>query len=224
MRKWKEKKVRTAFCGILLCAFFSGCGRKEPLVLITESEGAEQEAAEDEIFKAEVSGTETTEVLAEEAGSGKAGGQVLEKTVYVYVCGAVQSPGVVKLPFGSRVEEALQAAGGFGPDADRIYVNLAAVVEDGQQLYFPTAEEAAALAAREAGQQSEEAKESVVNINTADAAKLCTLPGIGEARAADIIAWRQEKGLFEHPQDIMKVPGIKSSAYEKIKDKITTKQ
>ncbi len=136
--------------------------------------------------------------------------------IYVHVCGAVNWPGVVSLPKGSRAEEALLAAGGFREDAQRDYVNLAAMVEDGQQLYFPTMEEAVLL------QQQEYATENgLVNINTADEEQLCTLPGIGESRAQDIINYREKQGAFQKKEDIMKVSGIKQNAYDKLCDRIT---
>ena len=81
---------------------------------------------------------------------------------------------------------------------------------------FPTRQEADVRQ-----QEREAAQAGLININTADAAALCTLPGIGEARARDIISCRESEGPFESCEDIMKVPGIKDSVYEKIKDKIT---
>ena len=135
-----------------------------------------------------------------------------EERIRVYVCGAVANPGVVEVAQGSRAEDALLAAGGFAEDAGREAVNLADWITDGQMLYFPTKEEA-----RQAGTKT---AQGLVNINTADAAQLCTLPGIGESRAADIIAYRERNGGFDSCEDIMKVPGIKTSVYEKIRDKI----
>ena len=85
---------------------------------------------------------------------------------------------------------------------------------------------AAAGAAGSAGQGAAgaggQAASGRVNINTADAAQLCTLPGIGESRAADIIAYREAHGGFASCEDIMNVSGIKESVYNKISDKITT--
>ncbi len=124
-----------------------------------------------------------------------------EERIRVYVCGAVANPGVVEVAQGSRAE-----------DAGREAVNLADWITDGQMLYFPTKEEA-----RQAGTKT---AQGLVNINTADAAQLCTLPGIGESRAADIIAYRERNGGFDSCEDIMKVPGIKTNVYEKIRDKI----
>lgn len=135
--------------------------------------------------------------------------------IYVYVCGAVNSPGVVVLPEGSRAEAALEAAGGLREDAKTDWVNLAAKVTDGEKLYFPTLDETP-----EAPDMEE--PDGLVNINTADEAALCTLSGIGESRARDILRYREENGAFQSPEDIMKVPGIKTSVYNRIKDRIRT--
>ena len=136
--------------------------------------------------------------------------------IRVYVCGAVASPGVVEIPAKSRAEDALAAAGGFGTEASRDAVNLADWVSDGQMLYFPTVQEASSESGPNAG-------EGLVDINKADLPLLCTLPGIGEAKAADIIAYREKHGGFACCEDIMQVTGIKKSTYEKICDKITVR-
>lgn len=143
-----------------------------------------------------------------------------EQLLYVYVCGAVESPGVVALAPGSRVEDALKAAGGFAEEADRNGVNLADWVTDGERLYFPAEGEAEVP---EAAGASAQKSAGLVNINSAGTEELCTLPGIGEARAADIISYREKNGGFGSVEDIMKVPGIKTGAYGKIKDRITVK-
>lgn len=135
--------------------------------------------------------------------------------IYIYVCGAVERSGVVTLMQGSRGEAAVLAAGGMTADADSTYVNLAAKLEDGEKLFIPTKEEVTIL------ELEQQAKESgIININTAELEALCTLPGIGESRARDIIMFREKNGQFEHIEDIMKVSGIKTNAFEKIKDKI----
>ncbi len=148
--------------------------------------------------------------------------------IYVYVCGCVNTPGVVELPEGSRAEAALEAAGGFAEEAWREYVNLAAVVTDGEKLYFPRQDEAETLPPAEQTKQvaqtkqEEQAKQSgLVNVNTADLTELTTLPGIGESRAKDIIAYREKHGDFERKEDLKKISGIKESVYSKLEDKIT---
>ena len=141
-----------------------------------------------------------------------------EVRILVHVCGAVVNPGVVSLSQGSRAEDALVAAGGFAENASMDYVNLAGYVGDGEKLYFPTRDEVSAGVQAQA-----EADDGLVNINTADMATLCTLPGIGESRAKDIIAYRETHGDFESCEDIMKVSGIKTSVYNKLSDRIKVK-
>ena len=140
----------------------------------------------------------------------------------VYVCGQVKEPGVYELEPGSRVYQAVEMAGGFGPDAASWYLNLAQEVADGMKIQVPTEEEALAWGnsggSLSVGQGQTETK---VNLNTADEEQLMTLTGIGESRAADIIRYRQEHGPFERIEDIMNVSGIKEGAFQKIKDSIT---
>lgn len=205
----KRKSIRnlTAACLAMACMLLCcGCKEKGEMILIGGSEPQEQEGftGEEPVSEAGLPETEGSETL-----------------IRVYVCGAVANPGVVEIPQGSRVEDALAAAGGFGADAGREAVNLADWVNDGQKLYFPTEEEAEGAGLPEAG--TDMGSSGLVNINTADAAALCTLPGIGESRARDIIAYREANGGFASCEDIMNVPGIKTAAYEKIKDKITVK-
>ena len=187
--------------GLLGCIvlFMTGCGTAdEAIVLIPPGESV-----------AEFPELEAAEQAAET--------RVVElQTVYVYVCGAVRAPGVVEVPEGSRAAEALELAGGMTTEADPFYVNLAEIVTDGQKLYFPTASEAEELEA--AGKAAEE---GLVNINTASAEELCTLPGIGASRAADIVRYREKNGAFQTKEDIMKVSGIKQNAYDKLCDRIT---
>lgn len=216
----KEKGGRAiAICLVLCClTFFRGCGSGKDVILIGEpGESSESDPAEIPEGRVSEGPSLPPGGPVQEAGTGESE----ESVILVYVCGAVKNPGVVSVPAGSRVEEALLAAGGFREDAGREAVNLADWVRDGQMLYFPTKEEAAELADRE--RESESGGPQAVNINTADMAALCTLPGIGESRAADIIAYREKNGGFQSCEDIMLVPGIKAGAYEKIRDKITVK-
>jgi len=183
------------------------------------------------------SGGAVSEGGTQESGTAESGQAAAQTaSVRVYVCGAVMCPGVVDIPEGSRAEDALLAAGGFSPDAGREALNLADWVTDGQMLYFPTEKEAAewknqgytAQSGSPAGGSqgtgtTQNPASGLVNINTADKALLCTLPGIGESRAADIIAYREKNGSFETCGDVMKVSGIKTSVYEKIRDKITVR-
>ena len=157
--------------------------------------------------------------LAEDAGQESVGETAAGPTVMVHICGCVVVPGVYEVPEGSRVYEVIEQAGGFLPEAAQSYLNLAQIVSDGQKLVVPSVDE---VAPDRYGLSAEDAGDGLININTADKGRLMTLPGIGEARAEAIIAWREKNGRFQTPEDIMQVSGIKEAAYEKIKGLITT--
>lgn len=144
------------------------------------------------------------------------------QTIYVDICGAVTSPGVYELPYGSRVFQAIEKAGGYLPEAAASYLNRARGLSDGQQIYVPTQAEvdSQAIAATEDGAETSTGTDQKINLNTADVSKLTTLTGVGESKALAIIAYREENGPFTSIEDIMNVPGIKEGTYEKIKDKI----
>ena len=212
-----KKRYLGIVCLITACALLCcGCGDKGTAILIGETKESADVPAEGEQEASWASGQAGT--AAQSAASGENASEAQDTMIRVYVCGAVANPGVVEIPQGSRVEDALKAAGGFGAEAGREAVNLADWVSDGQKLYFPKEGEALEEIAAEA-----ESAPGLVNINTADVAALCTLPGIGESRAQDIISYREANGGFGACEDIMKVSGIKTAAYEKIKDKITVK-
>ena len=140
----------------------------------------------------------------------------------VYVCGEVAAPGVYQLKDGMRICDAVEAAGGLTKAASREYWNLAEKLSDGQMIYFPTEEEARERkASAEAAGATVEESDGRIDINTADATQLVTIPGIGETRAAAILAYREKNGPFAKVEDIMQVSGIKSALFEKMKDYIT---
>lgn len=149
-------------------------------------------------------------------------------SVTVYVCGAVNCSGVYSLDGTPRVVDAICAAGGFSDRADPDYINQAMLLSDGQKVYIPTIEETAnpdnALYEKCEGLSGDMGKkeggECKVNINTADASELMTLPGIGKAKAALIIEYRTSCGRFDSVEDIMKINGIKEGMFNKIKDRI----
>ncbi len=140
---------------------------------------------------------------------------------YVHVCGEVMNPGVYQLEDGSRIYEAVEKAGGFTPEAAEDYLNLAQRIEDGMKIEIPSAAELETAPAEAPGIPDPAPDAGRVNINTADKALLMTLKGIGDARAEDIISYRNANGPFRTIEEIMKVPGIKQSAFDKIRDDIT---
>ena len=162
-------------------------------------------------------------------------------TLVVHICGAVAAPGVYELPAGSRIIDAVEAGGGFLPEADEACCNLAEAIEDGCQIYIMTKTESCADGQTEKkagiqtspdgglqttdrnvrGNSTSALESTLVNLNTADTAALMTLPGIGESRAKAIISYREQHGAFAQIEDIMKISGIKEAAFSKIKDKIT---
>ena len=166
---------------------------------------------------------ETTEEVTEDVTeeTEETDGPEEEALFVVHICGAVQEPGVYELTAGSRVMDAVEAAGGFAMSAARDARNLAETVQDGSMIRIPTQEEAAAETAADDGKADLQQRDTRVNINTADAALLQTLPGIGAGRAQDIIGYRERYGRFSCIEDIMKVAGIKQATFEKLKDQIT---
>lgn len=138
---------------------------------------------------------------------------------YVHICGEVKNPGVYRVLEGSRIFQAVEQAGGFTDEAASEYLNLAELTEDGMKIDVPSEVEAEKGEFSASGNGA--AAGGKVNINKADIQELMTLTGIGESRAADIIRYREENGGFQTVEDIMKVPGIKEGAFEKIKDNIS---
>jgi competence protein ComEA len=140
----------------------------------------------------------------------------------VYVSGAVQTPAVYQLAPGSIVQNAVDAAGGPLSDADLTRLNLALELRDQQQVHVPREGEAAPPPAVSGGEsESAGAAGGLVNINTATAEELETLPGIGEVTAQRIIDYREANGPFETIEDIQNVSGIGPKTFEGMKDLIT---
>ncbi len=235
----------------LCCIFFlllCSCGSKADVILQNEeSEAIDDEAGEASAdgngSKVNAEGREgplgddgaSEEDAAAESENGEQASADADTAkdsfgICVYICGAVMEPGVYKLPTGGRVYQLLEMAGGFTPDADERSVNLAQALEDGAMVFIPTEEESAAgidasayPSAASTGNASggTDAAEEKVNINTADADTLTSLNGIGEAKAAAIVAYREEHGSFQSLEEIMEVSGIGEGTYDKIKDNIT---
>ena len=231
--------------GLLLLTGLTGCGG-DGVTVHTYADGSTETATvstgekKTEAPAGQPGGasTEKPDQRASEEQTSESGSEDRAEECVVYVCGAVKKEGVYTLPEGSRVSDALEAAGGYAKKARRGAVNLARRVTDGEKIRFP-----------EEGEEPEESgddgsgsgngsgdgrtgagddgsgsdMDSRININTADAAELTQLPGIGATRAADILAYRSAKGTFSKPEDLMQVPGIKEGIYNKLKDHIRTR-
>lgn len=127
--------------------------------------------------------------------------------VIVDVIGEVYEPGIQSLPQGSRVADAVKAAGGATEAAKTDALNMARILKDGEQICVPDKHAVPSVATDER-----------ININTASARELETVRGIGPARAADIIRYRETHGPFTDLAEIKNISGIKDAFYEKVKD------
>lgn len=142
----------------------------------------------------------------------------------VHVDGAVAAPGVYELAEGSRAVDAVNAAGGLAEGADLTSINLAAPLSDGEKIHVPREGEQATqpvgAGASAGGQGTARSAPGLVNINTATAEELCSLPGVGEATAEAIIEDRAANGPFSAPEDLMRVSGIGEKKFAKLQGKI----
>lgn len=197
-------KVKGLFFAAMTAALFfvSGCERESRIQLYDETVQTEEESYRD--------GEETAGHMPETGTNDR---------IYVYVCGAVKVPGVVEVSTGARVYEAVEKAGGMTDEAADYAVNQAAVLEDGQQITVPTREEAG-KPNPEGNPGTAEKGEEKVNINQAAAEELMSLPGIGEAKAAGLIEYRETAGGFQSIEEIQEVSGIGEAVYQRIKDRI----
>jgi competence protein ComEA len=147
--------------------------------------------------------------------------------VVVHVVGQVRRPGLVRLPPGARVADAIAAAGGAKPSADLSGLNLARVLVDGEQVQVlrpgeaPVAGAPGAATTAGSGAAGSAASGGLVNLNTADLAALDTLPGVGPVLAQRILDWRAEHGRFTSVEELGEVTGIGEKLYAQIRPKVT---
>ncbi len=158
---------------------------------------------------------------------GTAGAQA---TLVVHVAGAVRRPGVYRLGPGSRVCDAVDAAGGLLPDAVPESVNLARPLEDGEQVVISSEDDVAAGAGSQAagasnggGGAASGSSSGLVNLNTADVTLLDTLPGVGPSTAQRIVADRDANGPFATVEDLGRVSGIGPKKLEQLKDLVSVR-
>ena len=171
---------------------------------------------------------EPLEILPPPAPSPALAPTVAPPSLRVHVTGAVLHPDVYRLPAASIVTDALEAAGGAATDADLTRINLAQELRDQQQVYVPRIGERdvpPATPLRRQGTTADADRPAAptagININTATAAELDVLPGIGPLLSQQIVDWREAHGPFATIADIKQVPGIGDAIFERIKDRIT---
>ena len=158
--------------------------------------------------------------------------QDTEEIVIVHITGSVKNPGIVKLKEGSRIEDAIEAAGGLTENADISNVNLAYVLDDGTKIKIPNLDDEDIgdedVLSKDSGEgiiQEDEktTNTNIVNINKATENELSTLPGIGNSLATRIVEYRKQNGNFKTIEDIKNVSGIGESKFANIKDFISIK-
>lgn len=149
--------------------------------------------------------------------------EIKAASIFVDIGGEVMTPTVAELPEGSRVADAIEAAGGLTDKADLSDINRAAFISDGEKIFIPSVDEKSGYGADgssdalSGGSYSSDGK---ININTADSQQLQQLTGVGPATAEKIIAYRTENGRFKSIEDIKNVSGIGDKTFEKFKDSI----
>lgn len=146
---------------------------------------------------------------------------VEQDLITVDVKGAVKAPGIYDLPVGSRVNDAVQKAGGLTEQADSKSLNLAQKVSDEALVYVPTKGEEAASQQTASGTASSTSKEKKINLNKASLEELKQVKGLGGKRAQDIIDHRETNGKFKSVDELKKVSGIGAKTIEKLKDYVT---
>ena len=175
-----------------------------------------------------------SEILISNTSENKTNVEIQEDLVIIHITGSVKNPGIVKLKYGSRIEDAIEAAGGLTENADITNVNLAYVLDDGVKIRIPSItdekngdeqilEEGSGENIIEETNMTFGASTKEVNINKATETELQSLPGIGASLASRIIEYRNQNGKFSKIEDIKNVNGIGDSKYDNIKDFITVK-
>ncbi len=143
--------------------------------------------------------------------------------IRIYVSGEVVNPGVYELPASAIFQDAIQAAGGYATNADRDAINLAQPIQNGMQLHAPRVGEGGNGAQTVILPTGESSSENApqININTATAAELEALPGVGPATAGAIIEYREQNGLFGSIEEITNVRNIGPATFNRLKPLIT---
>ena len=205
-------------CGILYCIHKNSNNNNNDITIdISKQNNTEKQILEKET---QTQQTNTSEIVKESDLS-------TVNQIYVHICGSVNNSGVYMCDINSRLFEVIELAGGFTQEADETYLNLVEKISDGQRIYVPSKEEVLTgnienISQVNNNQAQSNIATSLININTASKEQLMTLPGIGEAKALDIISYRSTNGNFKNTEDIKNISGIKESAYSKIKDLICT--
>jgi len=211
-----------------VACLLSGCNEDEVIELYEIKADVEEETTSESDVLTDGNNGNISSDLATDNDTQMAGNSEDSRPFVVFVTGQVVKPGVYEIQEGSRVIDAIVAAGGYTEDADGNYVNLASKVSDEEMIYIPSKaeiEEGNVPTLKENTQNSDgnQSTSGIVNINKASKEELMTLPGIGESKAEKIITFREQNGGFNSTEDIMQISGIKEGMYNKIKDRISVR-
>ena len=192
-----KKNILLLIMGMAIYLVFMGCGSESKKISLDDSK--------------------TTKSVSETNSDGD---------IFVHVVGEVNSPGIVKVPNGTRLYNVIEKAGGMTKNAQTDYLNLADTVKDGQQIKVISKKEYKKLKKKSQKESQNESqsgsdKSGLININTATAEDLQTLSGIGEVRAKAIVEYRTQNGNFSKIEDIKNVSGIGDATFSNIKSMIT---
>lgn len=208
--KQKYKSIRRMIMLVAMVVLCCACAAKEEKGIEISSKTVHKGEGASNVSGEAAAAKEDSHIEEETSDSG---GEVV-----VYVCGAVNSPGVYTLSGKVRMSDAVMAAGGTTPEADMDVLNLAQFISDGQMIRIPAIGEESKQGdvpgtSADAGSSTTSGR---VNINTATATELMTIPGIGQAKAQAIMDYREKQGKFGKVEDIMQIGGIKEASFAKM--------
>lgn len=248
-RRYIIKTVVLVLIIIIAGIFYINPTKEDGSVIINKDNISDKESDSKSIIGGVTSGGAADVNNSNGINGSEAGNDGLDENnskIYVYICGAVVNAGVVSGGAGMRLYQAVELCGGFIDEADGTRVNLAMQLKDGDKIYIPYAYDDISLTdemnngcnpnatgisgsnTENSGGNSESSggntggtgSSNLININKASKSELMQLSGIGEARALDIISYREKHGAFKRIEDIKNVSGIKDAAFNKIKDYI----
>lgn len=248
-RRYIIKTVVLVLIIIIAGIFYINPTKEDGSVIINKDNISDKESDSKSIIDGVISGSAADINNSNGVNGNEAGNDGLDENnskIYVYICGAVVNAGVVSGGADMRLYQAVELCGGFIDEADGTRVNLAMQLKDGDKIYIPYAYDDISLTdemnngcnpnatgisgsnTENSGGNSESSggntggtgSSNLININKASKSELMQLSGIGEARALDIISYREKYGAFKRIEDIKNVSGIKDAAFNKIKDYI----
>lgn len=245
-RRYIIKTVVLVLIIIIAGIFYINPTKEDGSVIINKDNISDKESDSKSIIGGVTSGGAADVNNSNGSEAGNDGLDENNSKIYVYICGAVVNAGVVSGGADMRLYQAVELCGGFIDEADGTRVNLAMQLKDGDKIYIPYAYDDISLTdemnngcnpnatgisgsnTENSGGNSESSggntggtgSSNLININKASKSELMQLSGIGEARALDIICYREKYGAFKRIEDIKNVSGIKDAAFNKIKDYI----